>query len=91
MAGQHGDGGESVEQHIPFLPLLPEHICSGSSFWQAIPERQLLLQGPVQRTPHYINEPAAGFLEIKGSKVAAFFFAYFFILHVLEPNSTEEH
>jgi len=30
MAGQHGDGGESVEQHIPFLPLLPEHICSGS-------------------------------------------------------------
>ena len=61
------------------------------SFWQAIPERQLLLQDPVQRTPHYINEPAAGFLEIKGSKVAAFFFAYFFILHVLEPNSTEEH
>jgi hypothetical protein len=22
--------GESVERHIPFLPLLPEHICSGS-------------------------------------------------------------
>jgi len=49
------------------------------SFWQAIPERQLLLQGPVQRTPHYINEPAAGFLEIKGSKVAAFFFLPIFL------------